>query len=239
MESRQEFMKIIQRSGREQFQYLQKLFAHCPDYVIENMRYVKIPKDHTLIQAGTACSHIYVLLRGKLSGLDFQRVGNVYNFTGFARAEVIGDYEVFGDFKEYRVSVRSITECELLSISAGVYLKWMRGDIDALFMRTQRLMHTLTEQTSEERKFRFLPCKDRLILYLVEMYESVPERAFCKIRKTQSEIAGRVGFTVRTVQRTVHNLEKEGFITTEAGKVCIDKEQYQKLKEYAKEHLIG
>lgn len=239
MESRQELKKIIQRFGKEQFHYLQRLFRNCPDYVIENMRYVIIPKDHTLIQAGTACDYVYVLLRGQLSGLDFQRLGNVYIFTGFSETEVVGDYEVFGDFKEYRVSVHSLTECELLVISSGVYLKWMRGDIDALFMRTQRLMHTLTEQTSEERKYHFLSCKERLILYLVEVYERTPERDFCKIKKTQAELAGRVGFTVRTVQRTIQSLEQEELVTTEAGKICLNRKQYERLKAYTKENLIG
>lgn len=239
MESRQEFMKIIGRLEKDKSLYLQKLFAHCPDYVIEHMRYMNIPGDCTLIHAGTVCEQVYVLLRGRMRGLDLQKVGNVYSFTGFSETEVIGDYEVFGDFKEYRVSVRSITECELLSIPAFVYLKWMKGDIDALFMRTQRLMHTLTEQTSEERKYHFLPCRERLILYLVEVYERVPRRTFCKVKKTQSDLAVRTGFTVRTVQRTIQGLERDGFIATEAGKICMNQEQYRRLKEYTKEHMIG
>lgn len=239
MESRQEFMKIVQKLGREQCRYLKRLFKNCPDYVVEHMRYLKIPRDYTLIQAGTACESVYILLRGQLSGLDFQMLGNVYIFTGFAETEVVGDYEVFGDFREYRISVRSITECELLAIPAPVYLRWMKGDIEALFMRTQRLMHTLTEQTSEERKYHFLSCKERLILYLVEAYEQTPDQEFCKIKKTQSELAGRVGFTVRTVQRTMQSLEQEGLITIDRGKICIDQVQYEKLKEYTKEHLIG
>lgn len=238
MESRQEFMKTIGKLEKEKSQYLQKLFAHCPDYVIEHMRYMKIAGNQTLIHAGTACEQVYVLLKGEMRGLDFQKVGNVYSFTGFSETEVIGDYEVFGDFKEYRVSVRAITECELLAIPASVYLRWMKGDIEAIFMRTQSLMYTLTEKNSEERKFHFMSCRDRLILYLVEVYERVPDRTFCKVKKTQPELARRTGFTVRTVQRAIQSLKNDGLITTESGKICMNQVQYERLKEYTKEHMI-
>lgn len=239
MESKKEFTEHIQKLGKGHFHYLNTLFENCPDYVIKHMRYMEIPKGYMLIQAGMPCEYVYIILKGKVSGLDLQMLGNVYMFMEYSETEVLGDYEVFGDIKDYRVTIRATAPCELLAISASVYLKWMKEDINALFMRTRNLMSNLTYQTSEERKYRFLGCKERLILYLIEVFERVPKRSFCKIKKTQPELAERIGFTVRTIQRNIQSLEKDGLITTELGKICLTKEQYLRLKEHAKQNLLN
>lgn len=237
MESKEQFKEIINRLRTEQFDYLDQLFVDCPDEVIKKVRYAKIPKGHTFIHAGTPCEYIYIILKGKASGVDHMR-GNVYIFVEYTETEVLGDYEIFGDFKEYRISVRSVTECEVLVIPAAVYLKWMQQDINALFLRTRRLMNTLTNQTSEERQYLFLGCKERLMLYLVETFEKKGNGDSYKLKKTQPEIAERVGFNVRTIQRNIQSLEKQGYITMEAGKVCISKEQYLRLKKYIDNSLM-
>lgn len=239
MKSKEEFTEIIQKLEKEQFQYLNKLFENCPEEVIRNMRHIEIPKNYTLIQSGTPCECVYIILKGRASGLDFQMVGNVYMFMEYSEPEILGDCEVFGDIKDYRVTIRSLTACELLVVPAAVYLRWMQQDIGSLFMRIRNLMRTLTTQTSDERKYRFLDCKKRLTLYLIEVFERVPARNFCKLKKTQSELAERVGFTVRTIQRNVQSMEKEGMITTESGKICMTKDQYLMLKEYAKQNMIN
>ncbi len=237
MESRQQFTQIIGTLENKHFSYMEKLFSSCPDDVIKKMGYTKIPAGYTLIHAGSPCDYVYIILRGKVSGVDLQNMGNVYIFMEYSETEILGDYEIFGDFKEYRVSIRSTTECEVLTIPASVYLKWMQQDINALFMRTRNLMNTLTNQTSEERKYLFLECKDRLLLYLMEIYEKKGNGKLYRVKKTQSQIAERIGFNVRTIQRNIQSLEKEGFLTVEMGKICISREQYLMMKDYIDLHL--
>lgn len=237
MESKERFMEIINKLGKEHFQYLDKLFAGCPEDVIKKMRYLEIPSKYNLIYAGAPCESVYVILKGKVSCVDFQLRGNTYVIMDYAETAILGDYEVFGDFKEYRASVYSVTACELLKIPASAYLYWMQQDANALFMRTRKLMNILTNQTSDDRQYLFLGSKDRLILYLVKSYEKNAKGNGFVMRKTQSEIAERVGFHVRTIQRNVRSLEKEEFITIDAGKICISKEQYLMMKQYVENHL--
>ena len=98
-------------------------------------------------------------------------------------------------------------------------------------MRTQQVMSTFIIQTSEERKYFFLTCRERMILFLIERYESYGNHTNYKLNKTQAEVAERVGFNVRTIQRTILSLEKDGLITSEAGKICMTQMQYQALKK--------
>ena len=83
MESKQEFIEHIQKLGKGHFHYLNALFEKCPDYVIKHMRYMEIPKGYTLIQAGMPCEYVYIILKGKVSGLDLQMLGNVWEIMKF------------------------------------------------------------------------------------------------------------------------------------------------------------
>ena len=56
-----------------------------------------------------------------------------------------------------------------------------------------------------------------------------------KINKTQAEWSDRTGFNVRSVQRNIAALEKDGLISIENGKITISPEQFLRLKEYENE----
>ena len=230
MGARQEFMDRLEHMPKESREYLKKMFLNCPDKVMEAMQFQEAPKGRHLVNAGDICESVYLLLRGRAKGSDLFMRGNTYSFREYTGLAFLGDYEVLGDLEEYRITIVTLTDCEIISIPSTVYLEWMKKDINALFMRTQMLMKTLTDQAVEERKHLFLTCRERLILYLTARYEKYGRNGNYKLKKTQSELAERIGFNVRTIQRNIYALEAEGVIGTEDGKVCITKEQYEMLK---------
>lgn len=237
MESKEQWHGKLSELGTEDRESLTRLFTNCPAPVIAAMQIIRVPEGYHLIEAGTPCNVIYIILKGAASGMDYQLSGNLYLFVEFAVADVLGDYEILGDISAYRVSIRTASECELAVIPAALYLDWMRGDANALFIRTRKLMNTLTIQTSEARRYLFLSCRERLSLYLIESYRRAGQKDACKLDITQAELAERVGFTVRTIQRTMAGLEKDGMIRKEAGKIWIADEQYHLLLQYTKHHF--
>lgn len=239
MVSREQFTQLIGKLDIQQFEYLEKLFQQCPNNVFECMRQMRVRRGQVFIQAGDSCDAVYIILKGSAGGIDMQRLGNAYRFMEYSSTDILGDFELLGDIREYRITVRAVNECEILAIPSATYLEWMEHDINALFMRTRKLMNTLTNEASEVRKYLFLSCRDRLILYLVESYDKRAKGGKYRINKTQSELAESVGFTVRTIQRTTKSLEKEGYISNESGKICISQEQYLKLKEYMEDNLLN
>lgn len=238
METKKELMEKLKKLEPEKLAYLEQMFRDCPQRVIRTIEYFKVPKEHNLLQGGEICNQVFVVLSGRASGIDYQLPGNAYVFMEFSGIDVLGDYEVFGDIPKYRISIRTSTVCEILTIPAGVYLEWMKNDANALFMRTRRLMRTLTNQTADERKYLFLSCKDRLILYLVAQYEKHGRNITYILPKKQPELAERIGFNVRTIQRTIQELEKAGLVLPTAGKISISYDHYLKLKEYAERNLM-
>ena len=73
--------------------------------------------------------------------------------------------------------------------------------------------------------------------YLVKLYKQEHSDTYYRFQvgKTQQELADKVGFHVRSVQRSIVSLEKDGFITIKNGKIIISYDQYLKLEEFIEE----
>lgn len=238
MKSKQELAEIISRLSAEQTAYMNDFFRNCPKEVILAMQYVKIPQRQAILKAGAACEYVWVLIKGEVSGEDVQMPGNIYSFFEYSGLHIMGDYEPFAGLSESQKSVYAVTDCEAFGIPAAVYMRWMRQDTNALFMRTQIFARTLAQEISCERKYLLLNAKERLILYLAKVCGKWESGGGGMLDMTQEELAQHIGMNVRTVQRSIKRLKEEGFLSCSSGKLYISKEQYSRLKEYRDTELI-
>ena len=237
MDSKQQLLEKIQKSEPVRRDYLTALFRYVPDAVVKMMSYKKIQKDQYIIHAGDKCDTVYIILSGNIAGLHYQKQGRAYYFMDFNQMYIVGDFEVFGDIPEYYVSICATEECKILMLPSGCYLQWVQSDENALFLRIKNIMATLVFEKKHEREYMFMNCKERLIKYLVKSYENKHQENHnkLKINKTQAELSDRTGFNVRSVQRNIAALEKDGLISIENGKITISPEQFLRLKEYENE----
>lgn len=235
MESRQELTDLISRLERKRFRYLERFFKNCPEHVIRSIQYSHAPKQSHLLSAGEPCTRVIIILNGTAVGIDYQSSGTDYVFTDYSGVEILGDYELFGDIPQYRISIVAMTDCDLLTIPARLYMEWVSKDVDALFMRTCTIMHATVREGPNERKYQFLECRDRMALYLTERYEKSGARDEYVLQKKQPELAAQLGFSVRTIQRNIQALEKEGLLTAVAGRIHMSRAQYTRLKRRTEE----
>lgn len=239
MKSRQEFMEIISGLDEEQFGYMNEFFKDCPDEVMQAMQYVRIPEGQAVLQAGTGCEYVWAVIKGEVSGDDIQMPGNVYSFLEYSGPNIMGDYELFAGLMEFQKTIYAVVTTEAFRIPTGIYMKWVRTDQNALFMRAKEFARTLATEISSERKYLLLNAKDRLILYLVKAYGKWECDDNCILKKTQSQLAQHIGANVRTVQRSILRLEGEGFLSCQRGKIHISRRQYEMLKEYRDVNLAS
>lgn len=237
MESKKQLLEIIEREGGDRFQYLNELFRDMPEEVAKEIMYKEVKKNENLLIAGNPTETVYIILKGHVVGLDHQKLGRVYSFMDFTKMYIVGDFEVFAEYSEYGVSICTTEDCKLLKISSNSYLRWIRHDENALFLRLNNILTTLTFERRMDRKYLMMGCKERLADFLAKMYEKdivdmEDKEVRFKVMKTQNELADKIGFNVRSVQRSIASLEKEDLISTESGKVIISQEQYVRLKQY-------
>ncbi|WP_297720905.1 Crp/Fnr family transcriptional regulator [Intestinimonas sp.] len=219
---------------------MERLFQNCTEDVKYYMTLTEIEADQTFIKAGTDCTHIFIVLSGKVTGVEWPVDARAYPFKDFGPGDFFGEIECFAGLEHYRISIVSSTRCQVLSIPVSCYMDWMRMDVEALFLRTQENISSLIAQTAEARKYLFLEGKDRLMTHLIRKFEQrQPLPAALELKKTRSQLADEIGFSIKTLNRSVGKLAELGLIQLRRGKIVISREGYQQMKLYVEQQVNG
>ena len=212
-------------------EYMNVLFRNCTEEVKYYMSLVEVDADQTFIKAGEECTYIYIVLSGKVTGVEWPMNEKSYFFKDFGPGDFFGEIECFAGMTNYRISILSSTRCHLLAIPSVYYMEWMHIDVDALYMRTQENMKRLVSQTAEARKYLFMDGKDRLMVHLIRKYEQKqPLPDTLELNQTRARISEEVGISMKTLNRNIKKLEEMQLLQLNKGKIVISKEQYLQMK---------
>ena len=235
-------MDIFNKLPAKKKQYLDYLFQNCTDEVKYYMSLIERDKNVALIKAGDQCSNIYIILSGKVIGVDWPINGKAYSFQEFGPGDFFGEIECFSELYNYRISVRTMTKCQILAIPAPYYMEWLQNDAEALYSRTKVNMRRLLTQTTDARRYLFLEARDRLVLYLMRKYEQRQIRSNVldmNLNYTRDQLVEQIGFSLKTLNRNIKKLEELEFIKVEKGKITITEDEYQRMKDYMDQQIYG
>lgn len=219
----------------ENFAFISQFLANCPNAILNSMTICTYGPNHTLMYTGDPSEEVYLLLKGGIDAVD-ENVPNIpYTFTELKPVDVVGDYELFSDALGRYVSLRTTCPTMCIRLSSQNYLTWMKQDNNALFMRMQMLMQVLSWETQFHRQYLFLDNETRLVLYLLEECQKKAFRYPHKVKADRERIASKIGCSIRTLNRTVTQLEKQQLIGRNGGKITIEESQHRALKNYIKD----
>lgn len=233
-------MDIFNELPLEKRNYMCRLFQNCSEKVKYYMSLIEVEEDTALIEAGSDCEYIYIILSGYVTGIDWPVNEKAYCFKKFGPGDFFGEIECFADLMYYRISVVTITKCRVLTIPVSVYIEWLQTDLEALYSRTKVNISRLIKQTTDARRYMLLDSKERLILFFVRRYEQYQtNKKILTFNQTRVKMSEEVGLSVKTLNRMIKTLEEAGFIQTKKGKVVVTEQDYQRMKEYIDQYIYG
>ena len=94
MESKEQLLEVIAKSGRDRQEYLNRLFKYMPEAIAKELTYVDVKRNEVILSAGDPCETIYVVLKGQVIGQDHYKMGRIYSFMDFTKMYIVGDFEV-------------------------------------------------------------------------------------------------------------------------------------------------
>ena len=86
----------------------------------------------------------------------------------------------------------------------------------------------------------FIQAGERLMLYLIRKYERHGRADnTCSLKQTRSQMAEEIGFSIKTMDRSIKKLEEDGMLRLEKGKIQVDQSGYLEMKEYIEQCIEG
>jgi cAMP-binding proteins - catabolite gene activator and regulatory subunit of cAMP-dependent protein kinases len=220
--------------------YMEMLFQNCTEEVKYYMSMAEVQENQTLIEAGERCSNIYIILSGKVTGIEWPMTGRPYFFKDYGPGDFFGEIEYFADLLNYRISVVTVTRCRVLIIPVKYYMEWLQSDAEALYLRTKENMRRLISQTADARKYLFIESRERLMMHLIRKYEQkLPLKKVLELKQSREQLSEEIGFSVETLNRNIKKLEKEELICLQKGKIIITEAGYLKMKQQVAYHISG
>ncbi|MGP1433476.1 MAG: Crp/Fnr family transcriptional regulator [Catonella sp.] len=214
----------------ESHRYLEQFLKNAPRWLLEEFQEVVLSKDTEFVTENDPANTVYILLTGVVKATDLRVFPVVYDFIRFYPVEIFGAMEFLLGEETYKTTLITVTTSRFLKLSKDQFAKWVLNDINALKMFTASMTKYLLEQCRKERLFMFLQGEERVLLFLHDFYEKNHSADKVIIDMSRNDLAKGTALSVRTVNRTVKELIKEGFLVKKGQKLILTFEKYNEIK---------
>ena len=209
---------------------LDYMLEHMPEEIRQHATKRTFQPGEIVVRKGDKADHIYLITAGKLRVSNEFESGQRYTFASLAVPDIIGDLEVLAGQECFAATNEAVTECQVLSMTAETFLHWMRTDNDFAVAVARLLAAKMYPTSNEAGRVKFLPSLDRLHGYLLKRLGDIETDLFI-LHTSRQQIADDIGTSVKTVNRGVVKLKEAGLISLLHGKITMNKEQQQLLKD--------
>ena len=216
-------------------EYLKQFFLTAPDWIMSSLKLLKLKKDHIFVREGDSVDTIHLLVLGIVKAIDYRFYGNIYDYMWFYPFTSFGGMEVLLEQSFYQTTLSTVTPCTILVIPRGLFEQWINNDIRVLKMEAKVMGTFLLDEVKRERIFLFMQGSDRLIYTLMHIYEHTASQKSCIIKLTQQNLADSTGLSVKTISRSLRELEQSGYLMRSGNQILISDAQYQQMRSFLRE----
>lgn len=216
---------------------LKDLLRHFPKE--EHLTVRAMRAGTTFIREGDAAQTVFILLSGCCSSYWIVPSKVQYRCSHKEALTFIGDLAALSDFPFYTASVKADASSVFLVVYKDTFLQWIEKDVE-LYRRLVK--YNLQMLLSQGLSHRIADRRDtyvRILDYLnwnVGQQSHSRNQSFVTIRKTRETIAEEMGdISLRTLNRYLSILEKEGIISLVRGKIQISPEQKARIERFIRE----
>ncbi len=230
---------LLDLVSEDKRQTISNIFENAPAYIMERSTIKTLQPGQTLITADQKADRVFIHLSGKLLGVDTFEPDIIYNFIELQPVDIIGEFEAFSNKTNFQINIKAKTKAVLLAIASKDFLDWMQSDIKALNIITRLLALKLSNELKANRGYLFLNSYDRLLLYFYHHCNNQQqgEEAII-IHKKHSELGDEIGFSEKTVNRSILKLVDKGLITSGRNTIKISPKQFELIKETLRERQL-
>ena len=233
----EEMKRLIEKCDKSCVEDLKRSLSGAPDWLLEAFQVISVEAGSTFISEGEKAQKIFILIKGRVTAVDYRVRETAYNYFEYTPLEVLGALEILVGQENYMTSLVAAKNCVFLKISRDLFEKWLNMDIRAFRMLTKEVSRRLIREARRERLNVLLKAKERIAMILIRKYEGSPEAEKLQMYLSRKEIMDITGLSERTVTRTLKEFETNGEITRSGWDIVLTREQYLNLRELVDDKL--
>lgn len=225
-----DILELLPEMDKKTSEYMEHLFIDAPGWLRESFYLRHFKKNETIVRENDPVDKVYILIKGRVKGVDYQKRGSYFGFADFNPFIFFGSMEILFGLQVYMTTLKAMTPCMLLETSVQTFKKWMDSDTEIMMEEIRALGNNLLEQAKFSRKMLFSEGMERILIFLTRQYELSKDDTGCRLMITRQDIADCTGLSVRSVNRLISELKSENLLVCRKGGIDIDESQYAKMR---------
>lgn len=209
---------------------LDYMLDHMPDIIRQQTIRRTFQPGETVVRKGEKADHVYLLMAGKLRVSNEFESGQRYTFASLEVPDLMGDLEVLAGQEHFAATNEAVTECQVLSMTAETFLRWMKTDNDFAVAVARLLAAKMYPTSNEAGRVKFQPSQERFEEYLAKRLGDIETDLFI-LHTSRQQIADDIGTSVKTVNRCVTKMRDDGDLALLHGKITLNRAQQERLKQ--------
>lgn len=212
----------------------QKLFRLLPPEELQQLPLQTLKKGERLISMGDTANALYIIMRGICNMERNTDVNCRQPQPPLGYLDVVGLYEIIHNVPRFGTVV-ACGECCAAVVSKKVALRWVDEYPRFMLELSTGIIQRLFGELDHIDQYAKLPVYYGVVSVVLAACEMLRREMFrdtwpIKITYTRQNIADMTGKDIRTVNRAVDRLKKQGTISIIKGKIVVSQEQEQLLR---------
>lgn len=226
-----DILELLPEMDKVTSEYMEHLFSDAPEWLRSSFYLRQFKKNETIVRENDPVDRVYILIKGRVKGVDYQKRGSYFGFADFSPFIFFGSMEILLGLQVYMTTLKAMSPCILLETSVQIFRKWMESDRRTMMEEVRALGNNLFEQTKFSRKMLFSEGMERILIFLTRQCELDKADTNYRLMITRQDIADCTGLSVRSVNRLIGELKEENLLECRKGGIDIDESQYAEMKK--------
>ena len=209
---------------------------------IRKKAFVKVyPPGKLIHQKDCELQFFGIVAKGENRVINEFENGKIYMIETNRAIDFIGEVTILAEMPRTSVTIEAVTECTVIYISRKDAETWIRNDQHILRLMARRTAFKLYRSSYNNGLKLYYPPTFLLADYLVRAYEGslseqtdavFPENGAFILQKIRERLSEELGMNIKTLDRTIRSMQKNGYFNLTKGKISFGYEEYIKMKEF-------
>ncbi len=209
---------------------------------LRQFAHVKVHPPGSLIhQKDVELMYLGIVAKGENRVINEFENGKIYMIETNRAIDFIGEVTLLANQQKTSVTIEALTANTVIYLPRREAEQWVNTDIHILRKMAEHTAFKLYRSSYNNGLKLYYPPVFLLADHLVRLYEQafadMPVQGLSSVgpfvlQKTRERLGEELGMNIKTLDRAIRTMQKEGYFSLVKGKISFTREDYKRIKEY-------